>query len=392
MHASVKYWRPDGVPIAPSYSHFLALMAVEDIPANTIVVGVEWEHARRYYHPNTPSVLSKRYEKYRGNWMFRYALAYYASTYSPDASGPAEVAVPPAPFRHSGGFMIEPVVRQSAFMAVLDLPHIYCERCGRHIHLSKFGTAGYSSLDDMSGMDVSKLHDFMWTMAHRWEYDRRSGEFRYKFRSAVERYAKRNERITYEHNDAININIEDGIKPDTIEIRYNEVAPVVSLPAIIYAVEVLFEGRSDLLEVDPFSYDYFTTAADVCNECRDVIESLAEFVKSEGDVVWDWRSVRRALGYILDDAVYKIADEIESFADAVVEVEEAGHMYEQDWYAYGYRLLLPTRCPREVTFRELVDAVASVQRFKDGVLEFNVSANMIADVLCKKFKNPFFVE
>jgi hypothetical protein len=294
-------WIPRLV-VAPTYSDYFRMFANKTCKSY-VTLGQEWEHTP-YFEPalHDNSIVS----------MYVYANMLRRWD---DASGPKEGEVPPVVFYCDGEYNIEAVLRQSAWMAVLGYPLDECQRCGRHVHLG--GDSVYSAYN----LNVKRLHDYMGAMAHKWLYTR--GRFRFVYRSALEAFARRNEFITSEHYDAINYNRGDGHKAATVEIRYGETLPAISLPAIIYAVEYIFKRNFETVQsVDPHSDEYFDTAIKLCNNplCAEIIRSVRDYVVERGSVKWTWYDVRVALDHILDNYVYDMLDIIEDFADRKPEV------------------------------------------------------------------------
>ena len=321
------YWRSYHSLIAPSYQDFIKLMRI-NLGGINVIVGLEWEHGPMYI-----PILLQRIRQYSNHLFFKYAVSVYLRSHIYDSSDPDEfVSVPPVPFNVDGSYALTPLIRQTAFLAVLDMPNNYCSICGRHIHLSlgealtgaggalwKINYFDFSKDEQLKSLQLSEFHKLMYSMASRWVYDK--GSFKYGFRPYLIRYATMNKYINDDHYSAVNINYVSWPKPVTIEIRYNEVVPLVSLPAIIYAVEYLIRRNTGVITIDPHSDEYFDTAIKLCNNplCAEIIRSVRDYVVDKKSVYWDWISVREALGHIIDDQLYRMLDYIHGFMDEVPE-------------------------------------------------------------------------
>lgn len=314
-------WIPEA-PIASSYAYYAQMMHMPPSMPNTraVFLGQEWE-----YTPRFDFVINTLRKMHSSSYLKHYVLRYYMVSWH-DGSGPMENIVPVVLFYDSeNGYNIDAVLSQTAFMALVGLPHDECKICGRHFHLSVWNGREWRT-DNYYGMRISeKIHDLMWTMASWWVYGG-DGRYQYTLRPSVTRYAQRNREITTNHYDAINLNgtRHDMSKLLTLELRFGEVVSAIALPALIYIVEYLVKGNKRVLEVDPFSDEYFDTAIKLCNNplCSEVIKSVQWYVdNSEDPVAWTWPDIRNAIGHVLDNYIYSLIEMIENDADNVVEID-----------------------------------------------------------------------
>ena len=305
-------WTPRA-PVASSYEYYTDMMRyVWD--SKIVTVGQEWEYNPRSDNPQFMNIIDTT--SYIGTYVKAYRTRHWH-----DGSGPNENFVPVVQlYSDSAGYNIESLLMQAAFMALSMLPHDECGICGRHIHLAIRQDGRWTTEKFHSVRIPPKIHELMWAMAGRWAY--RDGVYTHFFRPAVARYSHANDRITYNHYDAININTGDGKLP-TIEVRYGEVITLVALPALIYFVEYFFKGNKSVLDVSHNTDEYFDKAAKLCNNpmCSEVIRSLRDYVKDKKNVKWTWIDIRNALGHLLDNALYALIDAVEDDRDNLLKID-----------------------------------------------------------------------